>query len=101
VDRGARGSLLSESSYRRVWQLARQKALTPAQVNSPLVLRPYDLRRSGVTLDLNAGVPVPEVARSAGHGVAVLLRVYAGCIDGHKQLWNSRIDAALLDDADG
>ncbi len=29
--RGARGSLLSESSYGRVWQLARQKALTPAQ----------------------------------------------------------------------
>jgi integrase len=99
--RGARGSLLSESSYARVWQLARQKALTSAQVNSPLALRPYDLRHSGVTLDLNAGVPAPEVARRAGHGVAVLLRVYAGCIDGHEHLWNSRIDAALLDEADG
>jgi hypothetical protein len=31
-----------------------------------------------VTLQLNAGVPAPEVARRAGHGVAVLLRVYAG-----------------------
>jgi integrase len=81
--RGARGSLLSESSYGRVWQLARQKALTPAQGNSPLVLRPYDLQHSGVTLDLNAGVPAPEVARRAGHGVAVLLRVYAGCIGCH------------------
>jgi hypothetical protein len=37
----------------------------------------------------------------AGHGVAVLLRVYAGCIDGHVQLWNSRIDDALVDEADG
>ncbi|HEV8274198.1 MAG TPA: hypothetical protein VGQ26_00655 [Streptosporangiaceae bacterium] len=93
--------LLSESSYGRIWQFARQKALTHAQVDSPLALRPYDLRHSGVTLDLNAGVPAPEVARRAGHGVAVLLRVYAGCIDGHEQLWNSRIDDALLDEDDG
>ena len=99
--RGARGRLLSESSYGRAWQLARQKALTPAQVDSRLVLRPYDLRHSGVTLNLNAGVPAPEVARRAGHGVAVLLRVYAGCIDGHEQLWNSRIDTALLDADEG
>jgi integrase len=70
-------------------------------VNSPLALRPYDLRHSGVTLDLNAGVPAPEVARRAGHGVAVLLRVYAGCTDVHEQLWNSRIDAALLDETGG
>jgi integrase len=96
--RGAQGSLLSESSYGCIWQFARQKALTHAQVDSPLALRPYDLRHSGVTLDLNAGVPAPEAARRAGHGVAVLLRVYAGCIDGHEQLWNSRIDDALLDE---
>jgi integrase len=96
--RGARGSLLSESSYGRVWQLARKKALTAAQANSPLARRPYDLRHSGVTLGLNAGVPAPEVARRAGHGVAVLLRVYAGCIDGHEQLWNIRIDDALRDE---
>ena len=50
-----------------------------------------------MTLSLNAGVPAPEVARRAGHGVAVLLRVYAGCIDGHDQLWNARIDDALRD----
>jgi integrase len=98
--RGAQGSLLSESSYGRIWQFARQKALTHAQVDSPLALGPYDLRHRGVTLDLNAGVPAPEVARRAGHGVAVLLRVYAGCIDGHEQLWNSRIDDALLDKDD-
>jgi hypothetical protein len=45
-----------------------------------------------VTLALNAGVPAPKVARRAGHGVAVLLRVYAGCIDEHTELWNGRID---------
>jgi integrase len=95
--RGARGAMLSESSYGRIWQQARAKALTPAQAASPLAGRPYDLRHSGVTLNLNAGLPAPEVARRAGHGVAVLLRVYAGCIDGHEQLWNGRIDKALRD----
>jgi integrase len=74
---------------------ARQKTLTAAQQNSPLAARPYDLRHSGITLALNAGIPAPEVARRAGHSVPVLLRVYAGCLDGHEQLWNSRLDQAL------
>lgn len=64
-----------------------------------LAARPYDLRHSGVTLQLNAGVPAPEVARRAGHSVAILPRVYAGCIDGHDQIWNSSIDQALTADA--
>ena len=55
--------------------------------------RAVDLRHSGVTLALNAGLPGPEVARRAGHSVEVLLRVYAGCID--DRVWNTRIDAAL------
>jgi integrase len=96
---GRQGAMLSESSYGRIWQRARAAALTKAQAASPLAGRPYDLRHSGITLSLNAGVPAPEVARRAGHGVAVLLRVYAGCIDGHEQLWNHRIDEALSDDA--
>ena len=95
--RGSRGAMLSESTYGRIWQKARHKALTSAQARSPLAARPYDLQHSGVTLQLNAGVPAPEIARRAGHGVAVLLRVYAGCLDGHDQLWNTRIDDALRD----
>jgi integrase len=75
-----------------------KKPSPPAQARSPLAGRPYDLRHSGVTLQLNAGVPAPEIARRAGHGVAVLLRVYAGCIDGQEQLWNGPIDYALRDD---
>jgi hypothetical protein len=31
---------------------------------------------------LNSGVPATEVARRAGHGVAVLLKIYAHCIHG-------------------
>ena len=99
--RGARGAMLSESSYGRIWQQAREKALAPGQSDTPLAGRPYDLRHSGVTLGLNAGVPAPEVARRAGHSVVVLLRVYAGCIDGHEQFWNSRIDDALRDETGG
>jgi integrase len=95
---GARGGPLSESTYGRAWRTAREKALSGSQVASPLAGRPYDLRHSGVTLGLNAGVPAPEVARRAGHSVEVLLRVYAGCIEGHEHLWNARIDDALRDD---
>lgn len=84
--RGARGGLLSESVYARIWKRARESALSPAQERSPLAGRPYDLRHAGVTLALNGGVPAPEVARRAGHSVDVLLRVYAGCIDGPNTL---------------
>lgn len=96
--RGSRGGLLSESVYGRAWQRARKKTLVAIQLASPLAGRPYDLRHSGVTLALNAGVPAPEVARRAGHSVEVLLRVYAGCIDGQDQMWNGRIDDALDED---
>ena len=43
---------------------------------------------------LNAGVPATEVAARAGHGVDVLLRVYASCIDGSELIANARFDAA-------
>ncbi len=70
-------------------------ALTPAQQASPLARRPYDLRHAAVSLWLNAGVPATEVARRAGHGVAVLLKVYANCIDGQAATANQRIDDIL------
>lgn len=96
-----RGGMLGESTYGRIWRQARIKAFTASRARSPLAARPYDLRHSGVTLALNAGVPAPEVARRAGHGVEVLLRVYAGCIEGQAPIWNRRIDDALHDDDDG
>jgi hypothetical protein len=36
-----------------------------------------------------------EVARSAGYGVAVLLKIYAHCIDGQADAANQRITDAL------
>ncbi|MET8335630.1 hypothetical protein ABZV14_07010 [Streptosporangium canum] len=75
---------------------ARLLALRPEQAASPLARRPYDLRHPAMSLWLNAEVPAPEVARRAGHGVDVLLRVYATCIDGQEETANRRIDDALV-----
>jgi integrase len=78
-----------------VWTEARKQALTSAQQRSPLGRRPYDLRHAAVSLWLNSGVPATEVARRAGHGVAVLLKIYAHCIDGQANAANQRITDAL------
>jgi integrase len=91
----ARGGILQDSGYNEVWTEARQTALTPAQYRSPLGRRPYDLRHAAVSLWLNSGVPATEVARRAGHGVAVLLKIYAHCIDGQADAANQRITDAL------
>lgn len=93
--RAARGGYVLESVTSRLWREARAKALMPEQRVTPLAARPYDLRHAAVSLWMNNGVPAPEVARRVGHGVDVLLRVYAGCIDGDEELVNGRISAAL------
>jgi len=59
-----------------------------------LIGRPYDLRHAAASLWLNAGVAAKEVARRLGHGVAVLLKVYANCLDGQGETANGRIEAA-------
>lgn len=79
----------------RVWQLARQKALSPEQVASPLAARPYDLRHACLSTWLSAGVPPTQVAQWAGHGVDVLLRVYAKCLDDTEPLALARIESVL------
>ncbi|MFI7534037.1 hypothetical protein [Streptosporangium sp. NPDC049376] len=93
--RSERGGVVASTAYTEVWQEARKLALAPAQVASPLARRPYDLRHAAVSLWLNAGVPAPEVAERAGHSVDVLLRVYAKCLGGQKDVANRRIDDAL------
>jgi integrase len=90
--RTARGRPLQDTAISAVWQAARAGALTTAQQASPLARRPYDLRHACVSLCLNAGVPATEVARRAGHSVAVLLKVYAHCIDGQSDSVNQHID---------
>ncbi|GII52851.1 integrase [Planotetraspora thailandica] len=89
------GGTYSSSAHSYVWQEARKRVLTPAQVASSLAARPYDLRHAAVSLWLNAGVPATEVAKRAGHSVDVLLRVYAKCMDGQQEHINSKINDAL------
>jgi integrase len=86
---------LNDTGYGEVWQRARPATLTAAQQASPLARRPYDLRHAALWLWLNAGVPATEVARRAGHGVAVLLTVYANGIDGQAGRAATLIIAAL------
>jgi integrase len=99
VTRGQRGkgAIITAKIYGPAWHKARAKALSAAQQASPLAGRPYDLRHGGITRAINVGVPAPEVAARAGRSVEVLWRVYAGCIDGHDQLWNHRIEDALAE----
>lgn len=93
--RTATGGDYCRSAYYRAWETTRGYALPPEVAASPVAGRPYDLRHAGVTLWLNSGMPAPEVARRAGHGVDVLLRIYAGCIDGAEPTANRGVDAAL------
>jgi integrase len=93
---------LSMGTTYRVWAAARAAALTDTECASPLAKRPYDLRHAAVSLWLNAGVPPTQVAERAGHGVNVLLRVYAKCVYGQDEVARIRIEAALgLTTADG
>jgi hypothetical protein len=55
----------------------------------------YDPRHAAVSLWRNSGVPATEVACRAGLDVAVLLRIYAHCIDGQADAANQRITDAL------
>lgn len=78
-----------------VWKKVRELSLTPIQLTSPLLQRPYDLRHSGVTWRLNSGVPPNEVAAWAGHSVEVLMRTYAKCMTGMDDVWIARMNDAL------
>ncbi|MCD9144350.1 tyrosine-type recombinase/integrase [Streptomyces albireticuli] len=90
-----RGGLLGSSSYWRVWQEARELALPPDKVASPLARRPYDLRSTCITNWLRAGLPVAEVARRAGNSPEVIHRNYAGCLDDTEEDNNRKIEEAM------
>src|SRR5215472_3215612 len=93
--RSQNGTPVQPSTYWQVWAKTRSLALTPAQLATPLMRRPYDLRHSGITWRLNSGVPPTEIAAWAGHSVEMLLRVYARCVAGLEDVWISRMEAAL------
>jgi len=95
---GVRGGELPTITYRRAWIKARQMALNPAEQASPLARRPYDLRHACLSTWLNGGVYPTQVAEWAGHGVDVLLRIYAKCVVGQDELAKRRISEALRQD---
>ncbi len=95
---GVRGGELPTITYRRAWAKARQIALSAAEQASPLARRPYDLRHACLSTWLNGGVYPTQVAEWAGHGVDVLLRIYAKCIAGQDELAKRRISEALRQD---
>jgi hypothetical protein len=73
------------------------KPVVPASGQGDLVVRPPGPRRTAVTdrLEVTPGVPAVEAAREAGHGVAVLLKIYTHCINGQPEAANQRIAEAL------
>jgi integrase len=93
--RSERGGLIQPSTWWQVWRKVRSLSLTPDQLVTPLMERPYDLRHAGITWRLNSGVPAPDVAKWAGHSVEVLTRIYAGCVVGLDEVWIARMTAGL------
>ncbi|WP_192582614.1 tyrosine-type recombinase/integrase [Streptomyces triticiradicis] len=95
-----RGGVVGSSTYWRVWEEAREYALPLERVSSPLAGRPYDLRHACITRWLNAGVPIAEVARRVGNSPEVIHRRYHGCIDGHEEAANQKIERIMLEEGD-
>jgi integrase len=89
------GDTISKTTYAKVWRWVREHVLTRRQFKSKLVKRPYDLRHGGVSLLLNAGVPPTLIADWAGHGVDVLMKIYAKCIDGQEEMARRLIEKAV------
>ncbi|CAM5266027.1 integrase [Streptomyces coeruleorubidus] len=69
--------------------------LTNSEAASPLADVPYSLRHAGVSLWLESGVSPAEVARRAGHSIAVLFRFYAKAIHRNQARANQQIQQAL------
>lgn len=84
---------VSMKTVYRVWDEARAEALKPKQYASPLGARPYDLRHACVSTWLASGVEATQVAKWAGHSVAVLMSVYAKCLDDREDAAKRRIEA--------
>jgi integrase len=95
IFRSVNGNPISPSTYSRVWSQTRESGLAPEQYASVLLKRPYDLRHSGITVRLYAGVPAKQVAQWAGHSVEVLHRTYSQILDGFDDTWFERIDNVL------
>jgi integrase len=92
--RTMRGGLVRDTGYGEDWAEARTRALTPAEFESVLAKRPYDLRHAAVSTWLGSGVEPQLVAERAGHSVAVLSRMYAKFLKDGDEAANAKTSAA-------
>ncbi|MEV0602288.1 hypothetical protein AB0I82_23715 [Streptomyces sp. NPDC050315] len=97
--RASQGGRVRSPEYTDMWREARKKALSSEEVETPLASVPFSLRYAGVSLWIKAGVAPVEVARRAGHSVAVLWKFYAKTLRGQEQKSNQLMEDAL-DDTD-
>jgi integrase len=93
--RAVQGGRVASNEYTQMWDTARQKALPPADVGTPMADVPYSLRHACVSLWIKAGVDPVEVARRAGHSPAVLWKFYAKILRGQQHVANQLITQAL------
>ncbi|MFI9245747.1 hypothetical protein ACIGXF_24925 [Streptomyces sp. NPDC053086] len=93
--RAVQGGGLLSKEYGEAWRVARLAVLTEHEAASPLADVPYSLRHAGVSLWLDSGVSPAEVARRAGHSIAVLFRFYAEAIHRNQRRANQQIERAL------
>ncbi|MFE7624045.1 tyrosine-type recombinase/integrase [Streptomyces sp. NPDC057509] len=93
--RATRGGGLLSKKYGDIWKAARRAVLTKQEVKTSLAEVPYGLRAACVSLWLKSGVSPAEVARRAGHSIAVLFRFYAKPIHGTQDTTNEKIESAL------
>ncbi|MFI6765630.1 tyrosine-type recombinase/integrase [Streptomyces sp. NPDC050355] len=93
--RAAQGGVLLSKEYPEVWKEARKAVLTDEQIASPFAEVPYCLRKAGISFWLASGVDPTEVARRAGHSVAVLYKFYAKVLDGRRDQANALIERAM------
>ncbi|GAA1186840.1 hypothetical protein F4556_003615 [Kitasatospora gansuensis] len=93
--RATEGGRLLTKEYAALWKVARPFVLTPHEVETPLADVPYELRHTAVSGWLVAGVDPVEVARRAGHSVAVLYRFYAKILNNRQDHSNALIERFL------
>ncbi|KRD21190.1 MULTISPECIES: hypothetical protein [unclassified Streptomyces] len=93
--RAPQGGHLLSKEYGEAWKIARLAVLTQSEAASPLADVPCSMRHAGVSLWLESGVSPAEVARRAGHSIAVLFRFYAKAIHRNQQRSNDQIERAL------
>ena len=95
------GGELASITYRRSWAKARRDTLSAAEAASPLAGRVYDLRARVRFHVAQRRHPAAQVAEWAGHSVAILLKIYAKCLDGQDAISKRRIEEALGDPGEG